>query len=193
MASADLNEREYLPLFLLLSAVLAVLAELIGLGVIAYWYTADMGWTGSGSTIVDSRAPIAAAALVPAASLLFGVVTLLIRAFIPARSPRGAALVAANVIIGASVLLAVNAYPQVQPATLIGIGDDGTVSWRSELPVTTVRGLRDQTATIVTLEGTAHRRECDGEPRSVTIGWRPRFGVTRAWALVPVDHSTRRV
>jgi hypothetical protein len=151
------------------AAVVAVVAGLAGLGAIGVWYALDMGWTGSGSTIVDSRAPIVAAALVPATAVLLGVLTLAVRRDIPARSVRGAAFAIGNLAMAASVVLAVGAYPQVEQAELIGIGNDGTVIWRTQLPITTVHGVRAETDTVVTLEGTADRRACAWEPRSVTL------------------------
>jgi hypothetical protein len=151
------------------AAVAAVVAGLVGLGTIGVWYALDMGWTGSGSTIVDSRAPIAAGALFSAAAVVLGVSTFAIRRELRGRPVRGAAFTVGNLVMAASVVAAVAAYPQVQQATLIGIGHDGTVIWRSQLPVTTVHGVRAETDTVVTLEGTADRRQCAWQPRLVTL------------------------
>jgi hypothetical protein len=151
------------------AGVTAVVAGLVGLVTIGAWYALDMGWTGSGSTIVDSRRPIVAAALVPVAAMVLGALTLAVRRDLPGRSARGMAVLAGNVLMAASVLLAVGAYPQTVQAEFIGIGDDGTVIWRTELPVTTVWGLRAETDTTITLEGVAHRRECRWQHRSVTL------------------------
>lgn len=168
MASAEPEVRGR-PLAFVLVGLISVLGGVTGLSVIGYWYTADTGWTGSGSTIVGSRAPIVAAALVGGASLLFGLVTVLIRDDVPPRSPRGAVLLLANVAMGASVWFGVRAYPQVQQATLIGLGDAGRVKWQVELPMTEVFGVRDKTTTTITIEGRADRRECRWQFRSVKL------------------------
>jgi hypothetical protein len=145
----------------------ASLAGLAALGTIGYWYAVDMGWTGSGSTIVESRAPIISAALVPAALTLFGLMTFLVRHDVPATSARGLALLAVNLLMGASVWLAVGAYPQVEQAEMAAIGADGTTRWRIELPVTEVFGLREETEHTITVEGRADRRGCAPQHRSV--------------------------
>ena len=146
--------------------MLAVVAGLVGLGAIAFWYAADMGWTGSGSTIHVSRTPIGAAACVPAAAVLMGVVTLLIRRDVSVTSPAGLVLVGADVLLALAVIVAVGAYPQVENARLTGHADGG---WQTELPVTHVFGLRSETAETMTIVGRADRRACDWEMRAVTL------------------------
>lgn len=91
----------------LVAGAVAVAAGLIGFATIGYWYAADMGWTGSGSTIVDPRTRIAVAAIVPAAAIAVGVATLRVRHHVPARSPGGITLAAVSLLIAASVVVAV--------------------------------------------------------------------------------------
>ncbi len=152
-----------------ISGCVAVLAGLAGLVTIGYWYTADMGWTGSGSTIVQSRIPIGAAALVAVLAVVFGVVTVLVRHDVPLPSLGAVVLLATNALVAGAVLVAVDSYPQVEPAELIGIGPRGSVIWQTELPVTEVFGVRSEKRDTITLEGRADRRACDWKTRSVTL------------------------
>ena len=145
---------------------LAIVAGQVGLGAIGYWYAADMGWTGSGSTIHVSRSPIVAAACVPAVAVLVGVVTLLLRRDISAASPAGMVLLGADVLLALAVIVAVEVYPQVENARLTGHAHGG---WQTELPVTHVFGLRSQTGEAMTIVGRADRRGCDWVMRAVTL------------------------
>lgn len=120
-----------------------------------------MGWTGArsgSSTLVVSRTPIVAAALVPAAALLLGLVTVLVRRVVPARSLRGAALLGMNlVVVVVGVPLAVTTYPQIEHARLMS-REDG---WQTNLPITEVYGVRAETGASITLEGRVDRRGRD--------------------------------
>lgn len=146
--------------------LVAILAGLIGIGTIGYWYGSDMGWGGSGSTIVASRAPIVAAVLVPATAILVGLVTLLVRHDVRLPSSGGVALVAACLWAAGVVVLAVNAYPQVEQAEVISRTSD---FWRTKLPVTELFGVRAETEDTITLEGRVDRRGCASEMRYVTL------------------------
>lgn len=146
--------------------LVAILAGLIGIGTIGYWYGTDMGWGGSGSTIVATRAPIVAAALVPTTAILVGLVTLLVRHDVRLPSPGGVALFAACLWTAGVVVLAVNAYPQVEQADVISRTSD---FWRTELPMTELFGVRTETEHTITLEGRVDRRGCAYELRSVTL------------------------
>ena len=121
--------------------------------------------TGSGSTIYGSRAPIGAAACVPAAAVLVGIVTLLLRHDVSIKSLAGMVLLGTNVLLALAVIVAVNAYPQVENAQLIAPIE----SWRADLPVTHVFGLRSETVETITIEGRADRRGCDWELRAVAL------------------------
>lgn len=133
---------------------------------LTYWYSMDMGWTGSGSVLVVPRSPIAAGALMSAAAVLVGGTTVLIGTGVPVRSLRGAWLLGTTVLSAGSVPVAVAAYPQVESAQLVSDGEHG---WTTSLPVTEIFGVRELTAAAVTIEGRADRRECRWERRAVTI------------------------
>jgi hypothetical protein len=146
--------------------VLTAVSGLVGSGVVAYWYGTDMGWTGSGSLLVDSREQARAAALMPVTAVLVGLVTVLVRRHVALRTLAGVAVLLTNLFITAGVAVAVAAYPQVRPAELIAHEGGG---WSTELPVTEVWGVRSETDDTITLEGRADRRSCDWELRSVTL------------------------
>jgi hypothetical protein len=146
--------------------VVAVSVGLIGLGTIGYWYLADMGWTGSGSTLVVSRWPIALAAFVAALCSLFGATAILLRRSLGGSSPAVFLLLASVAALPLAVVVAIRAYPQVEPAVLIAHGD---AHWRTVLPVTEVFGVRSETDRTITLEGRADRRACTWQLRAVTI------------------------
>jgi hypothetical protein len=48
------------------------IAGVAGASMVSWWYAIDAGWTGSGSVLVVSQAPILVAALASAASVLVG-------------------------------------------------------------------------------------------------------------------------
>lgn len=146
--------------------VLAVVAGLVGFGVVAYWYATDMGWTGSGALLVDAGAQARAAGLMPVAAVLVGLVAVLGRRHVPLRSSAGVLVIVTNLCVTAGVAVAVAAYPQVRPAEVIAHGAGG---WSTELPVTEVWGVRAETDDTITLEGRADRRACDWALRSVTL------------------------
>jgi hypothetical protein len=146
--------------------LVAVLAGMAGLATLTYWYGTDMGWTGSGSVLIVSRTPIVLAALVSVTAVLVGVGTMFMGPGLDWRSLKGVYLVGTTLLVVASVVVAVAAYPQVRHAELIAHGED---RWRTTVPVTEVFGVRDLTAATVTIEGRADRRECRWELRSVTI------------------------
>jgi hypothetical protein len=149
--------------------LLTLLAGAVGLGTIGFWYGSDMGWDGSGSTIVEPRAPILVAAGAAVASMLFGVVVLLVRRDGPSRRSTIAVLAFTGALMVVFVWVAVGAYPQVVQADLLAIRDDGALVWRADLPLSEVRGLRRETARTITIEGQMDRRGCDSQARSVTI------------------------
>jgi hypothetical protein len=146
--------------------LVAILAGVVGLATITYWYGLDMGWTGSGSVLVVPRSPIAAGALMSVAAVLVGGATALIGPGVPVRSLRGAWLLAATVLVAGSVPVALAAYPQVEPAELVAHGEG---RWKTTVPVTEIFGIRELTTATVTIEGRADRRVCRSEWRSVTI------------------------
>jgi len=146
--------------------VLAVAGGLVGFGAVAYWYATDMGWTGTGAVLVDSRAQARGAALVPMAAVLVGLVAVLARRHVPLRSPAGVAMVVTNVLVTAGVAVAVAAYPQVRGAELVAHQGGG---WSTDLPVTEVWGVRSEADDTITIEGRADQRGCDWELRSVTL------------------------
>lgn len=160
----DQEDRGSRPLFV--AGVLTAAVGLVGFGVVAYWYATDMGWTGSGALLVDSREQARAAALMPVAAVLVGLVVLLVRRHVPLRSLAGVVVLLTSLFVTAGVVVAVAAYPQVRPAVVIAHGAGG---WSTELPVTEVWGIRDETAGTITIEGRADRRSCDWESRSVTL------------------------
>lgn len=139
---------------------------LIGLGTVGVWYVADMGWTGSGSTIVSSRRSIALAAFVAALCVLAGAATILIRRDVVLASLGGVLLLATVIALPIAVILGIHAYPQVESAVIIA---HGGANWRTRLPVTEVFGVRTETDRTLTLEGRADRRACAWQLRSVTI------------------------
>jgi hypothetical protein len=144
----------------------SIAAGLIGLATIAWWYGADMGWTGSGSVLVVSRAPVVLGVLMSITAVLLGISTLKFGRAL-AGWPAGAALLAgATLLAGASVVAALAAYPQVRHAELISHGEH---DWKTTVPVTEVFGVREMTAATITIEGRADRRECRWELRAVTI------------------------
>jgi hypothetical protein len=151
---------------MLVVGALTAATGVVGIGVVAYWYGTDMGWTGSGALLVDSREQARAAGLMPVAAVLVGLVTLLVRRHVPLRSLAGVVVLVTSLLVAAGVAVAVAAYPQVQPAEVIAHGAGG---WSTELPVTEVWGVRAETDSTITLEGRADRRSCDWEPRSVTL------------------------
>lgn len=144
----------------------AIVAGLIGLGTIGYWYATDVGWTGTGSRLISSREQAQAAALVPVAAVLVGVVAVLVRGHVPRRSPGGVMVFVTSVFVTVGVALAVAAYPQVEQAELIAHRAGG---WSTGLPVTEVWGVRAESDTTITLEGRVDRRGCDWRSRSVTL------------------------
>jgi hypothetical protein len=146
--------------------VVAVAVGLIGLGVIGYWYAADMGWTGSGSTIVSSRMSIALAAFIAAICILAGIATILVRHHGVLTSLGGLLLLGTVIALPIAVVLGIRAYPQVEPAEIIAHGE---ANWRTRLPVTEVFGVRSETDRTITLVGRADRRACAWRWRSVTI------------------------
>jgi hypothetical protein len=146
--------------------VVAVAVGSIGLGTIGYWYAADMGWTGSGSTIVSSRASITLAAFVAALCILAGTATILIRHDGVLTSLGGVLLLATVIALPIAVVFGIRAYPKVEPAELIAQGE---ANWRTRLPITEVFGVRSETDRTLTLEGRADRRACSWRWRSVTI------------------------
>ena len=151
---------------MLSAGVVTGVVGFVGLGVVAYWYGTDMGWTGTGARLTDAREQARSAALVPVAAILFGLVTVLVRRHVPLRSPGGVMVLATNLFVIAGVVVSVMAYPQVRHAEVIAHSHGG---WSTDLPVTEVWGVRDETETTITFEGRADRRGCDPRMRSVTL------------------------
>lgn len=154
------------PIVLLVAGLVAILAGLMGLAAIGYWYAADMGWTGSGSTIVVSRLPILTSAIVAGAAVFIGLLVLLLRNHVAVTSPAGLVLVMGTLLFTAAVWVAVDSYPQVVGATLIAHGDE---RWRTQLPITEVFGVLAEDGNTITITGRAARRACESQMRSVTL------------------------
>jgi hypothetical protein len=148
------------------AGVVAVAVGLMVLATIGYWYSTDMGWTGSGSTIVSTRTPITLAAVVAALCVLAGAATILVRRSVVPTSLGGVLLLATIIALPIAAVLGIRTYPQVEPAVIIAHGD---ANWRTRLPVTEVFGVRSATDRTLTLEGRADQRGCSWRLRSVTI------------------------
>jgi hypothetical protein len=144
----------------------AVVAGLVGLGIVAYWYGTDMGWTGTGSLLVEAQAQARATALVPALAVLVGLVAILTRRHVPGGSPGSALLLVTTAASIAGVVLAVGAYPHGRSAELYAHQGDG---WTITLPVTEVWGVSAESADSIIVVGRSDRRGCDWRSRAVTL------------------------
>lgn len=151
---------------LLVVGASAVATGLVGLGVVAFWYGTDMGWTGTGSLLVEAQAQAKAAALVPALAVLVGSVAILTRGHVPTRSAGGVLLLVTTLAAMAGTALGVSAYPHGRSAELYSHRAGG---WTTSLPVTEVFGASAETAERITVVGRIDRRGCDGRSRAVTL------------------------
>jgi hypothetical protein len=151
---------------LLVVGTSAVAAGLVGLGIVAYWYGTDMGWTGTGSLLVEGQAQARATALVPALAVLVGAVAILTRRHVPGRSPAGVLLLVTTAACVVGAVLAVSAYPHGRSAELYSHRVGG---WTTTLPITEVSGVSAESADRITLVGRADRRGCDWRTRAVTV------------------------
>jgi hypothetical protein len=116
--------------------------------------------------LVVSRRPVLVAVMASFAGIVLGTVVLSLRRRVQVGSLGGSLLLVSTALAAATVVAAVGAYPQVEPATL---GSPTGTTWKTTLPVDRVWGMRSRTDRTITIEGTANHRGCTFDRESVTL------------------------
>lgn len=151
------------------AGALALTSGVAVLAVVGWWFSADMGWNGSGSAFRSQWRGLAPVLPLIVVAVL-GLAALLTRNRPMAGRPGRLAFVAVTALSALLTPLALLTYPRIDDAVLTAVAaPDGGPGWHIRLPVTEVLGVRSITGGRMVIEGREDQRQCRSVLRAVTL------------------------